>query len=135
MMKKTLFSLVALSAIFVGCGSDKSSDPVASDVTGEATLQHAQAAKTDVAAEPDDEFVDDEIDERTDGCSIGLSMTTEADPAKLFISNESPIGIALIGKGEPGKSDYVAPAKVGDIVEADTPGGIVKLKVLSIRKR
>ena len=26
-------------------------------------------------------------------------------------------------------------ARVGDIVEANTPGGIVKLKVLSIRKR
>ena len=60
---------------------------------------------------------------------------TEADPAKLFISNESPIGMALIGRSEPGKPDYVAPAKVGDIVEANTPGGIVKLKVLSIRKR
>jgi hypothetical protein len=41
----------------------------------------------------------------------------------------------LIGRGEPGKGDYVPPARVGDIVEADTPGGIVKLKVLSIRKR
>ena len=76
--------------------------------------------------------LDMEYDEEDEYTLVGF---TEADPAKLFISNESPIGIALIGKGEPGKSDYVAPAKVGDIVEADTPGGIVKLKVLSIRKR
>ena len=59
----------------------------------------------------------------------------EEDPSKLFISNESPIGMALIGRSEPGKSDYIPPARVGDIVEANTPGGIVKMKVLSIRKR
>ena len=55
---------------------------------------------------------------------------TEADPAKLFISNESPIGKALCDTDGKGTG-----AKVGDIVEANTPGGIVKLKVLSIRKR
>ena len=48
---------------------------------------------------------------------------TEADPFKLFVSAESPIGAALIG------------AHVGDIVEANTPGGIVKLKVLEIKPR
>lgn len=48
---------------------------------------------------------------------------TEADPLKLFISNESPIGAALIG------------AHLGDTVEANTPGGKVKLKILNIRKR
>ena len=55
---------------------------------------------------------------------------TEADPAKLFISNESPIGRALCDTDGKGTG-----ARVGDIVEADTPGGVVKLKVLSIRKR
>lgn len=44
----------------------------------------------------------------------------EADPQKLYISNESPIGVALLG------------ARVGDTVEAHTPGGDVRLKVLSI---
>ena len=48
---------------------------------------------------------------------------TEADPAKLFISGESPIGMALIG------------AHVGDIVDAQTPGGVIKLKVLEIKLR
>ena len=76
--------------------------------------------------------LDMEYDEDDEYTLVGF---TEADPAKLYISNESPIGIALIGKSEPGKGDYVPPAKVGDIVEADTPGGIVRLKVLSIRKR
>ena len=48
---------------------------------------------------------------------------TEADPAKLFISGESPIGMALIG------------AHVGEIVDAQTPGGVIKLKVLEIKLR
>ena len=76
--------------------------------------------------------LDMEYNEEDEYTLVGF---TEADPAKLFISNESPIGMALIGRSEPGKPDYVAPAKVGDIVEANTPGGIVRLKVLSIRKR
>ena len=49
--------------------------------------------------------------------------TTEADPFAGKISNESPIGAALIG------------AHLGDVVEANTPGGKVKLKILNIRKR
>ena len=55
---------------------------------------------------------------------------TEADPMKGYISNESPLGIALCDTDGKGTG-----AKGGDIVEANTPGGIVKLKVLSIRKR
>ncbi|MBO4885986.1 MAG: transcription elongation factor GreA [Clostridia bacterium] len=45
---------------------------------------------------------------------------TEADPAKLFISSESPIGAALIG------------ARAGDVVEVETPGGLVTLRVISV---
>jgi transcription elongation factor GreA len=44
----------------------------------------------------------------------------EADPRKGKISNESPFGTALM--------DH----KVGDVVEAETPGGKVKLKILKI---
>ena len=55
---------------------------------------------------------------------------TEADPMKGYISNESPLGIALCDTAGKGTG-----AKVGDIVEANTPGGTIKLKVLSIRKR
>ena len=47
--------------------------------------------------------------------------STEADPSKLFVSSESPIGSALIGK------------HVGDIADVQTPGGIIKLKVLEIK--
>jgi transcription elongation factor GreA len=45
---------------------------------------------------------------------------TEADPVKGKISHESPIGQALI--------DH----KVGETVEAETPGGMIKLKILKI---
>jgi transcription elongation factor GreA len=44
----------------------------------------------------------------------------EADPRHGKISNESPIGRALM--------DH----KVGDIVEAETPGGKVRFKILKI---
>ena len=50
-------------------------------------------------------------------------VSTEADPMKLFISQDSPIGGALIG------------AHVGDVVDVKTPGGVVQLKVLNIRRR
>jgi len=64
--------------------------------------------------------LDMEYDEEDDYTIVGF---TESDPMKLFVSNESPIGAALIG------------AHVGDIVEAKTPGGTIQLKVLGIRKR
>lgn len=44
----------------------------------------------------------------------------EADPRNGKISNESPIGRALMGGRE------------GDIVTAETPGGAVRLKILKI---
>jgi len=45
---------------------------------------------------------------------------SEADPRNGKISNESPFGKALM--------DH----KVGEIVEAQTPGGVVKLKIMKI---
>jgi transcription elongation factor GreA len=44
----------------------------------------------------------------------------EADPRNGKISNESPIGKALIGH------------KVGEVVSAQTPNGIITLKILKI---
>ena len=52
--------------------------------------------------------------------SYGTVGSTEADPLQNKISYESPVGKVLIG------------AKVGDIVEADTPAGRLKLKILEI---
>lgn len=47
--------------------------------------------------------------------------TTESDPANNRISNESPVGKALLGK------------KKGDIAIAETPGGLIKFKVVDIK--
>lgn len=47
--------------------------------------------------------------------------TTEADPANNKISNESPVGQALLGK------------RVGDIATVETPGGVLKFKILDIK--
>jgi transcription elongation factor GreA len=44
----------------------------------------------------------------------------EADPRSGRISNESPIGRALM--------DH----RAGDVVEAETPGGVIRLKILEI---
>jgi transcription elongation factor GreA len=48
--------------------------------------------------------------------------STEADPMNYKISDESPIGKVLLGK------------KVGDVVTVEVPVGIIKLKILEIRK-
>jgi len=48
--------------------------------------------------------------------------STEADPSKFRISDESPIGTAIMNK------------KVGDIVDVNTPSGIIKVKIMDITK-
>ncbi len=48
--------------------------------------------------------------------------STEANPMEFKISNESPVGSALIGK------------KVGEIVEVQVPNGINKFEVLEISR-
>ena len=73
------------------------------------------------------EIFDEDDTEESEYTLVGF---TEADPSKLYISNESPIGRALCDTDGKGSG-----AHVGDVVEAETPGGIVKIKVLSIRKR
>ena len=60
-----------------------------------------------------------EFDEDLEYTIVG---STEVDLANNKISNESPIGAALLG------------AKKNEVVEAKTPGGIVKFKVLAISK-
>ena len=48
--------------------------------------------------------------------------STEADPSNGKISDESPVGSALLGK------------KVGDVVEIPAPAGSIELKVVEINK-
>jgi len=81
----------------------------------------------------------DEDDVTTDAVSLGSKVTvldmenkeeieyiivgsTEANPMELKISDESPIGNALMGK------------KVGDILKVTVPLGLVKFKILKISK-
>lgn len=61
--------------------------------------------------------LDIEFDEELDYQVVG---SAEADPRSGKISDESPVGKALLG------------AKIGDIVEAEAPGGIVKFEIKNI---
>lgn len=54
--------------------------------------------------------------------TFSIVGSTEVDPVNGKISDESPIGAALM--------DH----KVGDVVEADTPGGILQFEILEIFK-
>ncbi|MBQ4535202.1 MAG: transcription elongation factor GreA [Clostridia bacterium] len=61
---------------------------------------------------------DKEFDEEVEYKIVG---STESNPLKGLISNESPVGLALLNKS------------VGDTVTVETPAGSLKLKVLAIR--
>jgi len=80
---------------------------------------------------------EDEVD--TDSISIGCKVkvhdmefgeeveyyivgSTEADSLKNKISNESPVGSALLGH------------KVGEVIDVETQAGIIKFKILVIEK-
>ena len=54
--------------------------------------------------------------------SYTIVGSTEVDLTQNKISNESPIGLALMG------------AKKGQIVEAQAPAGVIKYKIISITK-
>ena len=81
----------------------------------------------------------DEAEISTDTVSLGCTVTvydvefdeeiqysivgsTEADPSNGTISDESPVGSALLGK------------KVGDVVDAPVPAGTIELKIVAINK-
>ena len=62
---------------------------------------------------------DYEFDEDVEYTIVG---SAEADPMNFKISNESPVGKALIGK------------KVGEIVEVVIPDGVNKFEILEISR-
>lgn len=62
---------------------------------------------------------DDEYDEEIEFKIVGF---TEANSLQGKISNESPVGQALIGK------------KVGDVVDVETPAGNIRYTVLKIER-
>ena len=59
---------------------------------------------------------EDEVEEYT------ITGSTEADISQNKISNESPMGAALLG------------AHVGDEVDVEAPSGILKMKVLAVHR-
>lgn len=61
---------------------------------------------------------DEEFQEEVTYTLVG---SAEADPAEGRISNESPLGIALLNHA------------VGDIVEVNAPDGVIKFKILDIQ--
>lgn len=61
---------------------------------------------------------DEEFEEEVEYTIVGPA---EADPAAFRISNESPLGIALLGHS------------VGEVVENNAPDGVLKFKILEIQ--
>ncbi len=62
---------------------------------------------------------DIEFDEINEYRLVG---TVEADPMNNRISNESPVGRALLGR------------KKGEIVDVEVPAGIIKYEILEVSK-
>ena len=63
--------------------------------------------------------LDMEFDEKVEYQIVG---STEVNLAENKISNESPLGAALLGE------------KKNNVVEVNAPGGVMKYKILSIKK-
>ncbi|EMS71002.1 transcription elongation factor GreA [Ruminiclostridium cellobioparum] len=91
----------------------------------ESMLKHARLideddVKTDVVSLGSRvRLFDVEFEEEVEYLIVG---STEANPLKSKISNESPVGAALMGH------------KVGEIVEVQVPDGAIKFKILEISK-
>ena len=92
----------------------------------EATLAHAQIIDDDdISTEKVGignivKILDIEMDEEMEFQIVG---TSEANIEKGKMSDESPIGGALIGR------------KIGEEVEVETPSGVLKFRILNISKK
>lgn len=92
----------------------------------ENTLRHAKVVDEDevsikkVGVGVVVKLYDYEFDEEIEYTLVGVA---EADISLNKISNESPVGKAIIGK------------KKGEDVEVETPDGVVKYKVLDIKRQ
>ena len=63
--------------------------------------------------------MDYEFDEEVEYTIVG---SAEADPMNFRISNESPVGSALLGKS------------IGDVIDVTVPDGVSKFEILDIRR-
>lgn len=92
----------------------------------EATLAHAQIIDADdittekVGIGNMVKILDIEMDEEMEFQIVG---TSEANIDKSQMSDESPIGAALLGH------------KIGDVVDVEAPSGMLQFKVLEISKK
>ena len=92
----------------------------------EATLAHAQVIDADdittekVGIGTVVTILDIEMDERLVFQIVG---TSEANIDKGQMSDESPIGAALIGH------------KIGEVVDVETPSGVIQFEILEISKK
>lgn len=66
------------------------------------------------------ELLDIEFNEKVEYQIVG---STEANPSAAKISNESPVGAALMGK------------KKGEVVDVEVPDGTIQFKILKIKKK
>lgn len=64
-------------------------------------------------------ILDMELNEELEFKIVGSS---ESDPKKKYISNESPVGSSILGKEE------------GEIVDVRAPSGVLKFKILKITR-
>ncbi|MBQ7264804.1 MAG: transcription elongation factor GreA [Firmicutes bacterium] len=92
--------------------------------TIEKTLRNVEVIETDelrndyVSLGNTVKVYDEEFEEEIEYMIVG---STEADPTQGRLSNESPLGVALMGHA------------VGDVVESEAPDGILKFKILEIK--
>lgn len=92
----------------------------------EATLAHAQIIDSDdittekVGIGTVVKIFDKDMEEEMEFQIVG---TSEANIDKGQMSDESPIGAALLGR------------KIGDLVDVETPSGIIQFEILDISKK
>ena len=95
-------------------------DKLEEELTNLETVKRKEIAeKIKEAREQGDLSENAEYDAAKDEQRVG---STEADSLNGKISNESPLGSALIG------------AAVGDIVDVEAPSGIMQYQILSIER-
>ena len=90
----------------------------------EKILKNAEVIDDDVALDVISvgcrvKVLDVEFDDEMEFSIVG---STEANSLKGFISNESPLGIALIGK------------KKNEVVEVESPAGMIQYKIVDIQR-
>ncbi|MDD5094186.1 MAG: transcription elongation factor GreA [Dehalococcoidia bacterium] len=95
-------------------------------LTIEKMIKHAEVMTDDESRRPTEVKFGSKVTIRAqDGKESEYTIVgkAETDPSEGKISNESPVGRALLGK------------RVGDEIEVEAPKGLIKLKVLTISKK